>query len=145
MSLLHRTEAAAVEKIATRFLRAGVKPEQIGVITPYEGQRAYIVQYMQYSGSMHVNLYQVYSNALLYKVWCFVGIWDTDKTDNLTCEINFMIISHVKITAFQAIINHSLWIFYIATKDCSLCNKQKITHGGLEIPDLFLVYVVAFM
>ena len=74
MSLLHRTEAAAVEKIATRFLRAGVKPEQIGVITPYEGQRAYIVQYMQYSGSMHVNLYQVYSNALLYKVGCFVGI-----------------------------------------------------------------------
>jgi hypothetical protein len=57
--LSHRTEAAAVEKIATRFLRAGVKPEQIGVITPYEGQRAYIVQYMQYSGSMHVNLYQV--------------------------------------------------------------------------------------
>ncbi|XP_028418656.1 regulator of nonsense transcripts 1-like [Dendronephthya gigantea] len=57
-SFLNRTEAAAVEKIATRFLRAGVKPEQIGVITPYEGQRAYIVQYMQYSGSMHVNLYQ---------------------------------------------------------------------------------------
>jgi hypothetical protein len=57
--LSHRTEAAAVEKIATRFLRAGIKPEQIGVITPYEGQRAYIVQYMQYSGSMHVNLYQV--------------------------------------------------------------------------------------
>ena len=80
MSLLHRTEAAAVEKIATRFLRAGVKPEQIGVITPYEGQRAYIVQYMQYSGSMHVNLYQVYSNALLYKVWCFVGIWDTKQS-----------------------------------------------------------------
>lgn len=57
-SFLNRTEAAAVEKIATRFLRAGIKPEQIGVITPYEGQRAYIVQYMQYSGSMHVNLYQ---------------------------------------------------------------------------------------
>ena len=55
----HRTEAANVEKIATRFLRAGVKPEQIGVITPYEGQRAYIVQYMQFSGSLHANLYMV--------------------------------------------------------------------------------------
>ena len=48
-----------MEKIATRFLRAGVKPEQIGVITPYEGQRAYIVQYMQFSGSLHANLYLV--------------------------------------------------------------------------------------
>lgn len=56
-SYLNRTEAANVEKIATRFLRAGVKPEQIGVITPYEGQRAYIVQYMQFSGSLHANLY----------------------------------------------------------------------------------------
>ena len=55
----NRTEAANVEKIATRFLRAGVKPEQIGVITPYEGQRAYIVQYMQFSGSLHANLYMV--------------------------------------------------------------------------------------
>ena len=55
----YRTEAANVEKIATRFLRAGVKPEQIGVITPYEGQRAYLVQYMQYSGSLHANLYLV--------------------------------------------------------------------------------------
>lgn len=42
-SYLNRTEASNVEKIATRFLRCGVKPEQIGVITPYEGQRAYLV------------------------------------------------------------------------------------------------------
>ena len=48
-----------MEKIVTRFLRAGIKPEQIGVITPYEGQRAYIVQYMQFSGSLHANLYLV--------------------------------------------------------------------------------------
>lgn len=57
-SYLNRTEAANVEKIATRFLRSGVKPEQIGVITPYEGQRAYLVQYMQYQGSLHSKLYQ---------------------------------------------------------------------------------------
>jgi hypothetical protein len=42
-----RGEAAAVEKIVTQFLRAGVKPKQIGVITPYEGQRVYVVQHMQ--------------------------------------------------------------------------------------------------
>ncbi|KAM7349984.1 upf1 RNA helicase [Cochliomyia hominivorax] len=57
-SYLNRTEAANVEKITTRFLRAGVKPEQIGIITPYEGQRAYLVQYMQYQGSLHSKLYQ---------------------------------------------------------------------------------------
>lgn len=42
-SYLNRTEASSVEKLVTRFLNSGVKPEQIGVITPYEGQRAYLV------------------------------------------------------------------------------------------------------
>ena len=60
-SYLNRTEAANVEKVVTRFLRSGVKPEQIGIITPYEGQRAYLVQYMQYSGSLHAKLYQVWT------------------------------------------------------------------------------------
>lgn len=54
-----RTEAANVEKLTTRFLRSGIKPEQIGIITPYEGQRAYLVQYMQYSGALNKKLYQV--------------------------------------------------------------------------------------
>ena len=39
----------------------------------------------------------------------------------------FMIISHVKIIAFQTIIIHCLWIIYIARKDCSLYNKQNNT------------------
>ena len=38
-----------------------------------------------------------------------------------------MIILHVKIIAFQTIINHSFSIFYIGRKDCSLYNKQKNT------------------
>ncbi|XP_046350559.1 regulator of nonsense transcripts 1-like [Haliotis rufescens] len=57
-SYLNRTEAANVEKLTTRFLRSGIKPEQIGIITPYEGQRAYLVQYMQYSGALNKKLYQ---------------------------------------------------------------------------------------
>ena len=57
--IFFRTEAANVEKLVTRFLRAGVKPEQIGIVTPYEGQRAYLVQYMQYNGSLNAKLYQV--------------------------------------------------------------------------------------
>lgn len=57
---LCRTEAANVEKITTRLLKAGAKPDQIGIITPYEGQRSYLVQYMQFSGSLHTKLYQVH-------------------------------------------------------------------------------------
>lgn len=57
--LVFRTEAANVEKIVTKFIKAGVKPDQIGIITPYEGQRAYLVQCMQISGSFHGKLYQV--------------------------------------------------------------------------------------
>lgn len=56
-SYLNRTEAANIEKLATRFLKSGIRPEQIGIITPYEGQRAYIVSYMQHQGSLHAKLY----------------------------------------------------------------------------------------
>jgi regulator of nonsense transcripts 1 len=52
-SYLNRTEAAAVEKLVTHFLRAGVAPEAIGVVTPYEGQRAYVVQHMTRAGVLH--------------------------------------------------------------------------------------------
>ncbi|XP_043910761.1 regulator of nonsense transcripts 1 [Protopterus annectens] len=58
-SYLNRTEAANVEKITTKLLKGGAKPDQIGIITPYEGQRSYLVQYMQFSGSLHTKLYQV--------------------------------------------------------------------------------------
>ncbi|TMW64981.1 hypothetical protein Poli38472_009148 [Pythium oligandrum] len=57
-SYLNRTEASNVEKIVTTFLKAGVLPAQIGVITPYEGQRAYVVNYMQRNGSMRSQLYK---------------------------------------------------------------------------------------
>mmetsp|Transcript_50845 Transcript_50845/g.135731 ORF Transcript_50845/g.135731 Transcript_50845/m.135731 type:complete len:1079 (-) Transcript_50845:507-3743(-) len=46
-SYLNRTEASNIEKLATYFLKAGVKPHQIGVITPYEGQRAHICSVFQ--------------------------------------------------------------------------------------------------
>jgi regulator of nonsense transcripts 1 len=65
-SYLNRTEAASVEKIVTRFLRSGVKPDQIGIITPYEGQRAYLVQYMAFNGALHAKLYQVCSSGITF-------------------------------------------------------------------------------
>lgn len=45
-SYLNRVEAMNVEKVITRLFQDGIKPDQIGVITPYEGQRAYISNYM---------------------------------------------------------------------------------------------------
>jgi len=57
-SFLNRTEAASVEKIVTKFLKSGIKPEQIGVVTPYEGQRSFLVQYMAFQGSLHAKMYQ---------------------------------------------------------------------------------------
>ena len=39
---------------------------------------------------------------------------------------------HQKFIALQPIINHSLWVFYIARKDCSLYNQQRI-HACLKI------------
>jgi regulator of nonsense transcripts 1 len=57
-SFLNRTEAASVEKICTMMLKTGINPDQIGVVTPYEGQRAYVVSHMQKSGSLRTELYK---------------------------------------------------------------------------------------
>ncbi|KNE54904.1 hypothetical protein AMAG_00849 [Allomyces macrogynus ATCC 38327] len=57
-SYLNRTEATNCEKVVTRFLKAGVQPHQIGVITPYEGQRSFVVSYMQAHGSLKKDLYK---------------------------------------------------------------------------------------
>ena len=35
-----------------------VKPHQIGVTTPYEGQHSYVVQYTQFNGTMCQKLYK---------------------------------------------------------------------------------------
>lgn len=57
-SYLNRTEASNVEKVVTRFLKAGVKPLDIGVITPYEGQRSYIVNTLQTTGTFKKESYK---------------------------------------------------------------------------------------
>ncbi|KAH9824487.1 regulator of nonsense transcripts 1 [Teratosphaeria destructans] len=57
-SYLNRTEAQNVEKIVTRFFKAGIKPEQIGIITPYEGQRSYVVSSMQQTGTFRKEVYK---------------------------------------------------------------------------------------
>merc|ERR1719507_1925779 len=57
-SYLNRTEAKNVENLTTKFIKAGVSPDQIGIITPYEGQRSHLVNCMQYQGSLHAKIYQ---------------------------------------------------------------------------------------
>jgi len=57
-SFLNRTEASNVEKMVTKFFKSGVLPSQIGVITPYEGQRSYVATYMQLHGSLKKELYK---------------------------------------------------------------------------------------
>lgn len=57
-SYLNRAEATNCERLVTKFFKAGVSPSQIGIITPYEGQRAYLTQYMITTGSMSKDLYR---------------------------------------------------------------------------------------
>ena len=57
-SYLNRTEAAGVEKLVTALLKAGVSPEALGVITPYEGQRAHVVAHMARAGALRAALYK---------------------------------------------------------------------------------------
>lgn len=51
-SFLNRVEVMNIEKIITRLFKDNIKPEQIGVITPYEGQRAYIIQFMTMNSTL---------------------------------------------------------------------------------------------
>ena len=57
-SYLNRVEAQNVEKIITKLLKMGIKSEQIGVVTPYEGQRQYILSYMQRKGTLKESIYE---------------------------------------------------------------------------------------
>ena len=56
-SYLNRGEAIACENIVSKLLKSNVSASQIGIITPYEGQRAYIAGYMQRSGSLSPQFY----------------------------------------------------------------------------------------
>jgi hypothetical protein len=57
-SYLNRAEASVCEQIVSFFLKAGVNPPQIGVITPYEGQRSFSVNLMRRTGSLRPELYE---------------------------------------------------------------------------------------
>ena len=57
-SFLNRKEAENVEQVVSSFFNAGLRPEQIGIITPYEGQRAFIMNYMARNGQLEASYYK---------------------------------------------------------------------------------------
>ncbi len=57
-SFLNRKEASSVEKLVTAMLKGGIRADQIGVITPYQAQRTYLVEHMVHNGSQRVELYE---------------------------------------------------------------------------------------
>lgn len=57
-SFLNRNEAALAEKFVTALLRRGVTPDQIAVITPYEAQRCFLVNFMGRNGPMGPEVYK---------------------------------------------------------------------------------------
>lgn len=69
-SYVNRYEASVVDKFTTKFLKSGVMPHQIGIITPYEGQRAYLLQFMQGQGTF---AQQVFDEMEIASVDAFQG------------------------------------------------------------------------
>lgn len=72
LSYLNRVEAMNVEKIISRLFRDGVSPSQIGVITPYEGQRAYLTNFMQVN-SLVAEKRDLYEEVEISSVDAFQG------------------------------------------------------------------------
>lgn len=54
VSYLNRTEAMNCFKVVTEMFSNGVKPEQIGIVTPYQGQREFISTYMLLNSTAEV-------------------------------------------------------------------------------------------
>lgn len=54
---LNRSEASAVEQTITALIKSGVQPEQIGVITPYEGQRLHLISALPRIGELDARIY----------------------------------------------------------------------------------------
>ena len=54
---IHCAEAANVEKIVTQLLRGGLSASQVGIITPYEGQRTHVVALLAKGGPLGAAAY----------------------------------------------------------------------------------------
>jgi regulator of nonsense transcripts 1 len=57
-SFLNRAEALNIERLVTQFMKCGIPGKQIGVVTPYEGQRAHIQSVLQRHTTLHADNYR---------------------------------------------------------------------------------------
>ena len=60
-SYLNRAEAEFIENVVNKLLRSNVKADQIGIITPYEGQRCYLVSHLLKPGNNNYKEIEVVS------------------------------------------------------------------------------------
>lgn len=72
-----------MEKIVTHFLKGGATSDQLGVITPYEGQRAHVLQVMLRNGTMRQ---QLYTDIEVASVDSFQGR-EKDYTSSPACAL----------------------------------------------------------
>eukprot|EP00916_Digyalum_oweni_P024331 GHVL01040223.1.p1 GENE.GHVL01040223.1~~GHVL01040223.1.p1 ORF type:complete len:1030 (+),score=215.97 GHVL01040223.1:85-3174(+) len=88
-SFLNRAEAGNVEKIVRHLVGCGVKASQIGVITPYEGQRAHLTCLFMKSGG---SISEKFNDMEVASVDAFQGR-----------EKDFIILSCVRSNNYQGI------------------------------------------
>ena len=55
---INQKEAEVVERFVTGLMKGKALPEEIGIITPYEGQRAFITNFLTRNGQMNKQLYE---------------------------------------------------------------------------------------
>jgi len=56
-SYLNRVEAQNIAKVVNKLLQCEILPGQVGIITPYEGQRQYVTSHMQRVGGLKLSIY----------------------------------------------------------------------------------------
>ena len=57
-SYINRLEADKIENIVTELLNNGANPLEIGIITPYAGQRYYLMSHLTNYGKLNKSLYE---------------------------------------------------------------------------------------
>ncbi|CAG9322275.1 unnamed protein product [Blepharisma stoltei] len=57
-SFINREEAKTIEIIVTQLLKAKIKANNIGVVTPYQGQKSFISSYLYHKGTLGKKKYE---------------------------------------------------------------------------------------
>jgi regulator of nonsense transcripts 1 len=119
-SYINREEADFIETIVKTLLKCTVKPEQIGIITPYEGQRCYIVSRMlKNCASTEIEVSSVDSFQGREKDYIIMscvrsnnhhGIGFLDDPRRLNVSLTRARYGLILVGNVMALSNHQLWI-----------------------------------